>query len=343
MNFVVLQDCEMISELPFINWKELQNKSFLITGSTGLIGRNLVWALDYANQKMNLNMKLILPVRDVEAARDLFGNDKLFMSYQLGDQIMLDEKIDYIVHLASPTSSKFFTDNPVDTIISSIEGTRAVLKLAREKSIQKMVYLSTMEVYGFPEKGHEVKEYEVGAFEPMKARNSYPVAKIASESLCYAFFSQFGTPAVVLRATQTFGPGVRYDDSRVFAQFLRCVVEGKDIVLKSKGETERSYLYTADAISAILVGLQCGVPGEAYTIANPETYCSIKEMAELVANDLADGKIAVRIDVSDDIVKFGYAETLYMDLSIEKMEALGWTPQVGLLQAYQRMIQSVSE
>jgi nucleoside-diphosphate-sugar epimerase len=78
-------------------------------------------------------------------------------------------------------------------------------------------------------------------------------------------------PAVILRATQTFGPGVKYEDGRVFAEFMRCAVEKRNIVLKSDGSTERCYLYTADAVSAILVALLKGEPGQAYTVANKDT------------------------------------------------------------------------
>ena len=256
----------------------------------------------------------------------------------LGTELEIDEKVDYIVHLASPTSSKYFTEKPVDTMLANIEGCKDLLNWAKAHSVKKYVGLSTMEVYGFPEKGHKVVESELGSFETMNARNSYPVAKIACEALCNSYFAQYGVPTVILRATQTFGPGVKYDDGRVFAQFMRCAVEKKDIVLKSAGLTERPYLYTADAVSAILVALLRAEPGQAYTVANPDTYCSIKEMAQMVADEVADGEIKVVFDIADDIEKLGYAKTLYMDLDITKMVDIGWKPEVGIKDMYKRMV-----
>ena len=71
--------------------------------------------------------------------------------------------------------------------------------------------------------------------------------------------------------------------SVLFAEFARCAIEKRNIVLKTKGETERCYLDISDAVSAILTVLLNGKIGEIYTAANEETYCSIYEMAKLVA------------------------------------------------------------
>ena len=111
-------------------------------------------------------------------------------------------------------------------------------------------------------------------------------------------------------------------------------------MLKSAGLTERSYLYTADAVSAILVSLMKAEPGQAYTVANPDTYCSIKGMAQMIADDIAGGEIRVVFDIEKDIEKLGYAGTLFMDLNVEKMECLGWKPKTSLKEMYIRMINS---
>lgn len=343
MNRVQLEDCKRIGELTYIDWERLSNHTVLITGSTGLIGSNLVNALIYINEARSLGIRIILPVRNVAAARELFGEAAQIVSYHLGDKFELNCSVDYIIHLASPTGSTYFTERPADTILENVAGTRAVLELAKDNNIEKLIYLSTMEVYGFPEKGHRVKEDESGAFETMNARNSYPIAKIACEALCYSYWSQYNVPVVILRATQTFGPGVKYDDGRVFAQFMRCAVEKTDIILKSEGLTERQYLYTADAVSAILTGMLKGGSGESYSVANPKTYISIRDMAQVVADTIAKGTIKVQFDISEDIEKLGYAATLYMDLDVSRMMNLGWKPEIGLQEMYERMIRGIEE
>jgi nucleoside-diphosphate-sugar epimerase len=115
-------------------------------------------------------------------------------------------------------------------------------------------------------------------------------------------------------------------------------MEKRDIVLKTAGLTCRSYLYTADAAAAILTVMLRGQDGEAYNAANESTYCSIREMAELVADQCAGGEIGVRIEAAEDPSKLGYAPTLHMNLDTSKLRALGWTPVCGLADAYRRMI-----
>lgn len=344
MNNVQREDCQNIGRSSFIDWKKLHNATVVITGATGLIGSNLVNVLAFNSQEKGLNIKIILPVRKKELAEQLFNwTNAEIIQYELGAELPEEINADYIVHLASPTSSKWFSEKPVETILANLEGTNALLESAKKRPIKKFIYVSSMEVYGFPEKGHLVKENELGSFETMKARNSYPLAKMASEALCYSYRSEYEVPAVVLRATQTFGPGVKYDDGRVFAEFMRCALQKRDIVLKSPGLTERSYLYTADAVSAIVVAMLQGDPGHSYTVANPDTYCSIRDMAELVSEELTKGAIQVIAVDAGDYSSLGYADTLYMKLDITKLSSLGWRPTVGLAEMYKRMIRGIEE
>ena len=83
-----------------------------------------------------------------------------------------------------------------------------------------------------------------------------------------------------------------------------------------------------------------GKAGEAYNAANPETYCSIYEMGELVASEIMGGQICVRIKETHSPQ---YAPTLHMNLNTEKLEALGWKPEVGLKEMYLRLIDDLKQ
>ncbi len=199
-------------------------------------------------------------------------------------------------------------------------------------------------IYGRPHKGRAKltvqssnPEADFDGFDPMLVRSSYPESKRMAEAMCAGYAAELGVHAKVLRLTQTFGPGVAYDDGRVFASFARSAREGRDIVLHTAGETERSYLYTADAVSAILTVLLRGEDGQAYNAANEETYCSIRAMAELVARPCGPAPVAVRVR-PDESNALAYAPTLKMDLDTTKLQGLGWRPRVGLEDAYHRMI-----
>lgn len=327
---IFAEDMNRICESDFIPWNNLKGSTILVTGATGLIGYTLVNALLYVNRVKELELSVLALVRDEKRAGQRFGDALAdssslhFIEGTVEDLPQIDCPVRYIVHGASQTSSKAFIQQPVETIYTALHGTENLLKLAKEKRIKGMVYLSSMEVYGHPQKGHKVKENEIGMLSSLDLRNSYPISKLQCESLCNAYAAEYGVPVMSLRLTQTFGPGVNYNDGRIFAEFGRCVREKRDIVLKTKGETERSYLYTADAATAILTVLLKGTPGQAYNAADESTYCSIAEMAEKVAKM---GGIQVQFKLTDNKVS-GFPDALYMDLDTTMLKELGW--RVGL-------------
>ena len=321
-------------------YPELKGKTVLITGATGLIGSCLVKRLVNAVESEKPE-EIILLVRNEAKARDKFQDmlDSLtIIPREITDPPEVFQNIDYIIHAAGQTSSRAFVENPVDVILTNILGTRNVLELARKKKSTGFVYTSTMEVYGTPQTDVKIPENHGCDLDTMKVRASYPESKRACEALCAAYASQFGVPAKVIRLTQTFGPGMEYDDSRVFAEFARCVIEKRDIVLHTKGETKRSYLYTEDAVEAILTVLVRGEAGEAYNAANEGTYCTIHEMAETVAKEFGEGLVKVRIETGENEISKGYTPVLHMNLDTEKLQKLGWRPTVGLTDSYRRML-----
>ena len=324
---IFAEDINNIAAADFIPWKKLSGKTVLITGATGLIGRTLVYGLHRANKIHGINVRVLALVRDRARAEERF-NEILsdgMLTLVVGNvenMPVISESVDYIVHGASQTASREFVNHPVETLQTTLNGTMNLLQLGKEKDIKGFVYLSSMEVYGYPEKGHKVKEDEIGRFEPQNMRNSYPIGKIVSENLCCSYAKEYGIPAMSIRLTQTFGAGVNYNDTRVFAYFARCVKEKTNIVLKTKGETERCYLYTTDAATAIFTVLLNGKAGEIYNAADESTYCSIAEMAEQVAKSAG---IEVVYDIQDTAAN-GFPDTLYMNLDTSKLQKLGWCP-----------------
>ena len=322
------EDMEKAVQVSFLDWDRLKNRTLFLTGATGLIGTSLVKTLLYANEVYDLGLTILALVRNEEKANRRFADVKneslkfVVSSVENFDISTIEERVDYIIHGASQTASREFAQHPVETINTAVEGTRNMLELARVKNVAGFVYLSSMEVYGYPQKGHKVRENEIGAFSPLNLRNSYPVSKILCESMCAAYGEEYGVPTRICRLTQTFGPGVSETDNRIFAYFGRCVQRKENIVLKTAGDTERCYLYTTDAVTAILTILLKGENGAAYNAADESTYCSIAEMARSIAEN---NGIAVEFDIQPPSVN-GYPETLYMDLDTTALRKLGWHP-----------------
>ena len=343
MNAVLQQDMENVCIADYIDWNKLKGKTVLVTGATGLIGSTAVNALLYTNEKRELNLTVLALVRNIEKVKTKFSeNDSLKFIVGTVEAIPeIEGSVDYIIHGASQTASKAFIQQPVETIVTAVKGTLNLLELAKNKNVKGMVYLSSMETYGHPEKGHKVAESDAGAMTSLDVRNSYPISKQQCEALCCAYASEYDVPVMIARLTQTFGPGVDYNDNRIFAYFGRCILEKSDIVLKTKGETERDYLYTADAVTAILSIMLSGEKGTAYNVADETTYCSIAEMAHLLADNAG---INVTFDIQDASAN-GYLSTLYMDLDTSRLRALGWKVMYsgGLSEIYRRMIECMSK
>ena len=340
MKDILIKDCEYISKASCIPWDRLKNKTILITGASGLIGKNLLYALLYTNKCYSLNLKILALVRNPNVLKEEFKDESLFVIEGSVENLPdIKEPINYIIHGASPTASAFFVSNPVDTIHTAVFGTDKLLQLAVQKQIESFVYLSSMEVYGKIETEKLLKENDLGYLDISSIRNCYPISKRLCENLCFCYNKQYGIHAKSVRLAQTFGPGVSYNDVRVFAMMVRCAINEEDIILQTKGESKHSYLYTADAVTGILSVLLKGESGKSYNLANPNTYCSIYEMAKMVATKLASNKISVRVAEKGDIST--YPASSFINLDVSLAQKLGWNPSIGLIDMYKRMIISM--
>ncbi len=340
MTKTITEDIDTVASDDSIPWQDLSGKNILITGGTGLIGSLLAKSLLVASKKRRIPLKILLPVRNLAKAKSLFGHcagESLSIFEQdICNIDAIKEDVAYIVHGAAPTASIEFIQHPVEVIENIFLGTRSVLRLGQQKKISSMVFLSSMEVYGYGIEG-EIREDQFGLLDPCKVRSSYPEAKRISETLCCAHYKEYGTPVKVARLTQCFGAGVDVKtDKRIFAEFARAALEHKDITLFTTGQTKRCYAYTTDAVRGILKILLEGSDGAAYNVANPETFCSIYEFATLVANHYG---INVKIKLSKEEAE-KFCEENKTLLNVDRLTALGWQPKYDLLSSFVRLVES---
>lgn len=300
---------------------------YFITGATGLVGSALV------EQLVRQGEDVVAFVRDAGKAERLLSMhpEVTIVEGNLEQSIQYEGHIDYVIHAAAPTDSSFFVEYPVETINAITLGTRSVLEFAKHKQVKSIVNLSSMEVYGTSTSEDPITEGQQFYLDPAALRSSYPMAKRLAETMCAAYASEYRVPVKTARLAQVLGRSLPPEDVRVIAQFIRAATNGKDIVLATDGATKQTYIGIDDTISGIMTILHKGEAGQVYNIANEATFCSIREMAGLVARDIAGGSIGIKVNEGADAKK--YPPTRSLRISSDKLHALGWQPQVGLLEA----------
>lgn len=302
-------------------------KAIFITGGTGYLGSHFIETL----LSWDLEITIIVLLRNRQKGESFPWKDQvIFWEGDVKDPITYAGEVDYILHGASVTRSLDFVQQPLDTMWTSVLGTRNVFDFAVKKSVEKVLFLSTMEVYGVKNYGnHPVTEEDYGYLDGLDLRNSYPQSKRFSEMLAVAYGKEQGLPVVIGRLTQVFGGKTDPSDGRMFSQFLRTASQGEDIVLKTKGDTLRGYCHIEDALSACAILLEKGKSGEAYTICNPNLSKTVAEIAQEIANFYGT-KVLIQEEEKD----FGYLPPFQLVLSSEKMESLGWKPEITLEKAF---------
>lgn len=346
-NTIIEQDIEYILGRN-IPWEDLKGAAVLVTGATGLIGSMLIRTLVCASVQYKLGLHVIALIRDIEKAQRLFDGCSIeYIQGDIQEKIRYLGKIDYIIHTASITRSKDMVKYPVEVFMSAVLGTSNVLNLAKEKCVKGVLYLSSMEMYGLhpiEENGKQeigkTTENMLGYLDLSNPRTCYPEGKRACESLCWEYYSEYQVPVKIARLSQTFGGGVSQEDTRVFVQFAKSLLKGEDIILHTEGNSEGNYCYLADTIYGILLILLKGLTGQAYNISNEALHMTIRQMADFVADEISEKTIQVVVKKPEQIHQYGYAPEVKLNLSVQKLTELGWSPGFGMKDMYQRMIQS---
>lgn len=327
------------------DYQKLFHSSILVTGSNGLICSALVDFLYFLNKKYDAHIDIYASGRSVQKLEKRFYsflNDDYFhiFKYDVSDPLVTDEKIDYIIHGASPANPGQYSTIPVETMMINIAGTKHVLEYAKEHDVKRMLYISSSEVYGNKKDTNSYSENEYGYVNLLNPRSCYPSAKRACETLCASYNKEYNVDYVIIRPGHIYGPTMTSDDNRASSQFPKDITSGHDIVMKSKGNQLRSYCYVLDCVSALLTVLLKGENGNAYNISNKNSVVTIREMAEAFAQA---GERKVVFDFPSEEEKNSYNMMDNSSLNSEKLESLGWKGMFDIHKGTLHTLQCLNE
>ena len=308
------------AELP---WEMLAGKNILIVGATGLIGGCLVELL---LEKKDADYNVFAAGRNEGRASSRFAKYAAdpryhFLKMDITRQIQSDTDFHFIIDAASGASPKIYATDPVGVMKANIYGVDHLLTYGLSHHAEKMVYVSSGEVYGEGD-GRAFEEDYSGYVNPATPRACYPSSKRAAETLCVSYASQYDCGVSIARPSHVYGPHFTESDDRVYAQFIRNIVRGEDIVMKSSGEQFRSWCYVVDCARALLFILLKGGQGEAYNVADDASNITIRQLADMIAG-IGGRRTVMQLPAEEE--RRGYSVVKHAVFSTRKLEALGWS------------------
>lgn len=315
--------------------EKLRGSTLLITGATGFIGSYLIHFLMIDAEIHNANTTVFALVRSSQRARKTFDSYEkkgriIFVEQDICTPLTLEQNVDYIIHCASNAAPKEYSEDPVGTMNTNFLGTSNLLNYARTHLKKRFLYVSTIEVYGTTYNNPSIHENEYGIIDSCNARSCYPLSKKACETMCISYGKQYGVSISIGRLSYIYGPGMKPNDSKVAAMFPRMIAANHDIVMKSKGEQNRSYCYVCDAIAGLFTVLAEGQNQEAYNIASKIGVTTIRHMAQRLVELFPEKKLKVVFDLPSDSEKQAFSLIADAVLNSDKIEQLGWQPLTDL-------------
>ena len=180
---------------------------------------------------------------------EVYGRRYHFVHENICDLAALDKALpghDAVVHFAAESHVDRSIASPESFAMTNCVGTNLVLHAARRAGVQRVVHISTDEVYGSVEEGSSV---ETDRLEP---RSPYSATKAGSDLIALSYYTTYGLPVMVTRSSNNFGPW-QYPE-KIIPLFITNLLDGKNVPLYGDGLNQRDWLFVEDNCAAIDAG-----------------------------------------------------------------------------------------
>jgi UDP-glucuronate decarboxylase len=329
---ILFEDAKNVTDK--LDFNELNNKSILLTGATGLVGIHILGTLLFLieNKGFNINVTAIIKSKSPQYF-NVFDKHKNIDILQ-GDLTNLDfvnelPLMDYIIHAAGYAQPQRFMSNPVKTIQLNTCTTIALIEKLEENG--KFLFISTSELYSGLEKV-PFSESDIGNTNTDHPRSCYIEGKRSGEAIVNAYRDS-GVEAKSIRLSLAYGPGTRHNDKRVMSNFIQKAIKNNEITLLDHGLAKRTYCYISDVIEYIWLVLFQGKQNVYNVGGYSET--TIGELAKAIGsefnvpvnfpeniNEVKGSPNIVKIDIERVENEFGKKD--YITLKTGLTKTINW-------------------
>jgi nucleoside-diphosphate-sugar epimerase len=269
------------------------------------------YLLNYTVENKIFDCKIYLASREwSRESQDYWEHFSNFVLINISEISIMNLDIDSVIHTASPSNVTKISD--INTVR---EANISLMKQLIEFKPANFIFISSGEVY----KGINFFENApTPKFSEKVKRDWYPLVKLEGEFLLSEYSASSNSSTSSIRLFHTFGPGVKRNDGRSFADILWNAALSNEIILKSEGKQVRSFLYLADAVRAIISILLQPVPGNQKINLGSEKPLSIHDYASVVSK-LTGASIKISPEVS-----FAHSPNSYLVPKLRTIRNYDW-------------------
>jgi dTDP-glucose 4,6-dehydratase len=300
----------------------VSGRRLFVTGAAGFIGSNYARHV-LANSDDSVTVfDALTYAGNLDNLRGLDDDPRFaFVKGDITDResvLSAMEGHDAVVHFAAESHVDRSIVSPDEFVHTNCDGTNVVCDVARRVGVERVVHISTDEVYG---------SIDVGSFtetDRLVPRSPYSASKASSDLIALSYNTTYGLPVIVTRSSNNFGP-YQFPE-KVIPLFVTNLLDGKKVPLYGDGMNVRDWCHVEDNCAAIDVVLRTGSDGEIYNIGAGNEIAN-RELTEtllaLVGHD----------DSMIEHVEDRLGHDRRYSISTEKVRALGWTPRLDFYAA----------
>ena len=263
----------------------MTRKRILVTGGAGFISSSFVRHLLAATPHDVVSLDALTYAGNVDNLSDVMGHERLsFVHGDIRNRELVGEivrEVDVVINAAAESHvEKSIVEGAREFVTTNVEGTQILLDAIRENPVERLVLISSSEVYGTAETAPMDEEH------PLNPRSPYAATKAGADRLAYSYYVTYRLPIVIVRPFNNYGP--YQHPEKVVPRFITQALADLPLTVHGDGHASRDWLYVedhADAIDAVLAAPIDDVAGEVLNIATGVDI-SVSRIADIVLEQL---------------------------------------------------------